>query len=133
AAAAARIFAADGGPGLVDGAAALVGVEEAADLAEMHIGLAAHGIGLVAVHLGEFAARGLEAQPEVIGQPLHITLLERDQGIGAAIARTLRTVIGRHDLPASNHATDPTTSTNARIHHAGPEPWRRHDAPTGRE
>src|SRR5438128_1136054 len=88
AAAATGIIAADGGPGGVDGAAALVGVEEAADLAEMPVGLAPHGIGLLAVHLGELRARRLEAEAEMVGQPLHVALLQRDKGIGAAIART---------------------------------------------
>src|ERR1043165_3012107 len=69
AAAAARIFAADGGASAVNRAAALGGVEEAADLAEMPVGLAAHGIGLFAIHLGEFLARCLESQAEMIGQP----------------------------------------------------------------
>jgi len=75
AAAAARIFPADGGPRLIDGAAALFGIEEAADLAEMGVGLAAHGIGLVAIDLGKFLARGLEAQPEMAGKPLEAMAL----------------------------------------------------------
>ena len=36
----------------------------------MLVGLAPHGIGLVAIHLGEFLARLLKAQPEMVGQPL---------------------------------------------------------------
>src|SRR5258706_15453855 len=92
----ARIFAADGGAGGVYRAAALIGVEEPADLAEMGVSLAPHGIGLFAVHLGELLARRLEAEAEMVGQPLHIALLERDQGIGAAIARAFRTIIGDH-------------------------------------
>ena len=90
---AAGIFAADGRPGRIDGAAARLGIEEAADAAIMLIRLAAHGIGLVAIHLGEFLARFLEAQPEMVGQALHIFLDEGDDRIGAAIARTFGTIV----------------------------------------
>ena len=90
------ILPADGGAGGIDRAAPLIGIEEAANLAEMVVGLAAHGIGLVAVDLGELLSRGFKVQAEVIGQPLHITLLERDQRIGTAIARTFRTIVRDH-------------------------------------
>src|ERR1700761_6259657 len=103
AAATARIFAADGGARFIYGAAALLGVEEAADFPEMLVGLAAHGIGLFGIDLSELLARGRKGQAEIVRQPLHIALLERDQGIGTAIARTLCTIIGRHVPPASNH------------------------------
>src|SRR5471032_2106902 len=99
AAAAARIVPADGGAGFVDGAASLLDIEEAAGLAEMRVSLAPHGIGLFAIHLGELRGRGLKAQAEMIGQPLHVALLQGDQGVGTAIARTLRTIIGNHAYP----------------------------------
>ena len=95
---AAGILAADGGARRVDGAAALFGIEEAADAAEMLIVLAAHGIGLVALDLGEFGARFLEGKAEMIGQPLDVALLEADHGVGAAIARALRTIVDGHDV-----------------------------------
>ena len=96
AATAARIVAADPWPRIIYGAAPLLGIEEAADLPKMGIGLSPHGIGLFAINFGKLLAGNLEAQAEMIGQPLYITLLERDQGIGAAIARTFRTIVGRH-------------------------------------
>src|SRR5689334_12966922 len=86
AAATAGIFTADGGAGSVNRAAALGGVKETADLAEMLVRLAPHGIRLLAIHFGEFLARRLETEAEMVGQPLHIAFLEGDQGIGAAIA-----------------------------------------------
>ena len=81
-----RIRAADFRPRLIDGAAALVGVEKAANAAEMLIGLAAHGIGLVPVHFGKFDAGGLKAQPEMLGKALHIAAVQGDYGIGTAIS-----------------------------------------------
>jgi hypothetical protein len=57
-----------------------------------------------AIHLGEFLAGGFEAEAEMLGQPLHVTLVERDQGIGAAIARTLRTIIKAHGVPPESPA-----------------------------
>ena len=70
AAAAAGILAAYGGPGSIDGAATLVGIEELADLAEMLVGLAAHGIFRFFIHLGELLARRFKGQLEVLGQTL---------------------------------------------------------------
>src|SRR5471032_2511117 len=90
---AAGIFAADGGAGGIDGAAARLGVKEAADAAIMLIRLAPHGIGLVAIHLGEFAPRLFKAQPEMIGQALHVFLVEGDDGIGTTITGTFRTIV----------------------------------------
>jgi len=79
AATAAGIFAADGGAGAINGAGALFDIEEAARLAEMRIGLAPHGIGLLAVHFGELLAGRFEAQAKMIGQALYVAFLERDQ------------------------------------------------------
>ena len=92
---AAGIFAANGRPRGVNRAAPRLGVEEAADAAEMLIRLAPHRIGLVGLDLGEFLARVFERQAEMVGQPLDIALLERNDGIGAAIARTFRAIIDR--------------------------------------
>ena len=99
AAAAAGILAAYGGPGSIDGAATLVGIEELADLAEMLVGLAAHGIFRFFIHLGELLARRFKGQLEVLGQTLDVALVERDQGIRAAIARALRAIIESHEIP----------------------------------
>ena len=90
---AAGIFAADGGAGFIDGATPGLGVEEAANAAIMLIRLAPHGIGLVAVHFGKFLPRVFEAEAEMLGQPGHIFLDERDDGIGTAVTRTLRAII----------------------------------------
>jgi hypothetical protein len=59
----------------------------------MGVGLAPHGICLVAVALGEFAARSRKVEVEVICQPLHITLRQRNDGIGATIAWALRAIV----------------------------------------
>ena len=96
AATAAGIFAADGGTGSVNGAGAFLGIEEAADFPEMGVGLAPHGIGFLAIHLGEFLAGRFKAKAEMIRQTLHVAFLKRDQGIGTAIARTFRTIIRYH-------------------------------------
>ena len=90
---AARIFTADGGAGGVYGAASLLGIKEAADAAVMLIFLAPHGIGLVAIHLGEFPAGVLEPQAEMVSQALHVFLGQGDHGIRAAITRAFRTII----------------------------------------
>ncbi len=90
---AAGIFAADGGAGFIDGAAPGLGIEEAADAAIMLIRLAPHGIGFVAIHLGEFLARFLEAQAEMFSQPGHVFLGEGDDGIGATVTRAFRTIV----------------------------------------
>src|SRR5262249_40054977 len=81
------------GPGRIHRAAPLLGVEEAADAAEVLILLAAHRV-LVAPTLDrELLLRLLEAQVEVLRQPLHVALGERDQRIRAAVAGTFAAVI----------------------------------------
>jgi hypothetical protein len=60
--------------------------------------LAAHGVRLVAFHLGEFLAGFLEAKAKMAGETLNVTLLEGNHGIGTAIARTFRTIIDGHDF-----------------------------------
>src|SRR5262249_33073205 len=80
--------------GLVDCAAALLGVEEPADAPEVLVLLAAHGI-LVTIALDRELGLGLvEAQIEVFGQPLHITLGEGDKRVGAAIPGALLAIEG---------------------------------------
>ena len=78
---------------LVDRAASLVGIEEAADLAEMHIRLAAHGILLVAILFGELSSGCLKAQSEVSGEATDIAFGQRNDGIGTAIAWTFRAIV----------------------------------------
>src|SRR5260221_14409311 len=93
AAASAREVAAQRGARLVHAAAALLGVEEAADTAKQLVGLAPHGI-LVAPALDrELDLRLREGQVEMPRQPLHIALVERDERVGAAVAGTLLAVI----------------------------------------
>src|SRR6476469_3954409 len=95
AAAAAGIAAAHGWARLVDRAAALVGVEERADAAEMLVGLAANGI-LAAVPLDRELGLGLlEGEVEMLGKPLHVPLVEGDQRVGAAVTGALFAVIHR--------------------------------------
>ena len=93
AAAVAGIAAAGGGAGRIDGAAPFLGVEEPAHPAEVLVLLAAHGI-LVAPALDRELRLGLvEGEVEVLGKPFHIPLGQRDQRIGAAVARTFRAVV----------------------------------------
>src|SRR5580658_1716553 len=94
----AGIGAADLRPRRVDRAAPQFGVEEATDLAEMLVRLAPHGELLVAVDLGELLARLREAETEMLGQPRHVALVERDDRIGTAIAGALRAIVS-HDPP----------------------------------
>mgnify|MGYP003343487195 CR=1 FL=1 len=96
AAAPTRIFAAGLGPRRVDGAAAFLGVEEAADAPEDRIGLAAHGVFLVAIHFGELLARGLEAEAEMLGQPFDVGFGERNERIGTAIAGAFEAIVLGH-------------------------------------
>src|SRR6185437_2720891 len=98
----ARIEPANGGPRLVDRALALLGIEEPADAAEMGIGLAAHEIFVAPLHCGELLARLGEAEAEMLGQALHVTLVELDQGIGTAISRALQTIVLSHANNALN-------------------------------
>src|SRR5262245_18576243 len=93
AAAAAGEAAAEGGARVVAGAAALLGVEEAADAAEDLARLAAHGV-LAAPALDRELGLGVsEGDPEVLGEPLHIALVEGDQRIGAAVAGAFLAVV----------------------------------------
>ena len=75
------IIAADRRPCLIDGAAALFGVEEAADAAEMVVGLAAHleFAAVLFVAVGDELGFGFaEGQLEVFGKPLEIAPCHRD-------------------------------------------------------
>ena len=99
-----RIFAANRRSSLVDGAAALHGIEEVAGFAEMYVGFAAHGVRLIAVYFGKFLARLLKTQSEMIGQPLHVMLLERDHRVGTAVARNISQSAG---MPRSSRLKSP--------------------------
>src|SRR5262249_5746593 len=93
AAAAAREASAQRRPRRIDRAAALVGIEETAHAAEDMVFLPAHGIlGTPALHR-ELRPSLAKREPEMFGQPLHVALGESDQGIGAAVARTLLAVV----------------------------------------
>src|SRR5664279_1689244 len=66
----------------VDRAAPFVGIEEAANLAEMLVGLAAHRILFAAVDLGELLSSRGKAELKMICQPLNVALGQRDDWIG---------------------------------------------------
>src|SRR5262249_30748602 len=93
AAARAGIAAAGGGPRLVDRAATLLGIEEAANPAEVHVLLAAHGILMTPALAGELGSGHLEAKGKVLGQPLDVALGQGNQGVGAAVAGALLAVV----------------------------------------
>ena len=101
AAATARIAAADGRSGLIDRAAAFLGVEEAADLAEDRIGLLPHHVLATPDRLGELAARRTERQAMMLGQPLHVPFVERNEGVGAAVSGALAAIIHEVRIPLS--------------------------------
>jgi hypothetical protein len=96
AAAGAWIFAAGGGAGVINRAAAFFGVEELADAAEVFVALAAHdrfvAVGFARVSLG----RGFYRHLEVLGEALHVALIERDDRIRAAVARAVQTIVLGH-------------------------------------
>jgi len=79
----------------VDGAAALFCVEEAADAAKELVLLPAHRIFRADFDLRELLAGLFEGQIEMLGEAFDITLGQLDEGIGTAIAGTLRTIV--HD------------------------------------
>jgi len=95
AATAAGVFAADGGTRCIDGAAARVGVEEAADAPEYLVILAAHRVFRAGLDLRELLSGLLKAQIEMLGQPFDVALGQLDQGIGTTIAGALRAIV--HD------------------------------------
>src|SRR5262245_3947030 len=100
---------------LVDRAAALLGVEEAAHAPEDLVRLAPHGV-LAAPALDRELGLGLaEGDPKVLGQPFHIALVERDQRIGAAIAGTFLAVVhGETPHTSGRIAIPQPVSTNSR-------------------
>lgn len=77
-AAAAGITTAYRGSGLIDGAAPLFGIEELANPAEVLIGLPPHRILLTIAGGGILLLRLRKADTEMLCQPLHIPLLQRD-------------------------------------------------------
>jgi hypothetical protein len=90
------IFAAGGGAGVINRAAAFFGVEELADAAEVFVALAAHD-GFVAVGFARVAlGRGFDRHLEVLGEALHVALIERDDRIRAAVARAVQTIVLGH-------------------------------------
>jgi hypothetical protein len=92
----AGIFAAGGGAGMINGAAAFFGVEELADAAEVFVALAAHD-GFVAVSFARVAfGCGFNRHLEVLGEALHVTPVERDDRIRAAVARAVQTIVLGH-------------------------------------
>lgn len=93
---AAGVFAANLRPGMINGAATLLGIEETADLPEMNVLLAPHRIFLFGIALREFRAGLGKAETEMFGQPFHISLGQRNQRIRTAVTGTFRTIIHRH-------------------------------------
>jgi hypothetical protein len=82
-------------PGLVDCASALFRVEEATDPAKNRILLAPHRILPPVLLLGESAPGVLQGKTMMLSESLHIALIERDQRIGAAVARAFAAIILR--------------------------------------
>ncbi len=95
AAAAARKAPAQAGAGLIHRAAALLGIEEAADAAEDLVRLAPHGVLGPPPFGGELAARLLEREVEVLGEPLHVTLGQPDERIRAAVSGAFLAIVHR--------------------------------------
>src|SRR4028119_1110765 len=88
-----RILVADAGPRLVDRAAARVLVDEHADRAVDLVLLMAQHL-LAFLHFREAAARGLDVDGEMPGQPGQILVLDDDPLVAAAVRRTLQAVVG---------------------------------------
>src|SRR5262245_52664667 len=78
---------------MIDGATALLGVEEPADMAEVLVLLAPHGVFAPVRLLGERAPRLLEAHAMMARQPLDVPFVERDQRVRATIPGALATVV----------------------------------------
>ena len=93
ASAAARIGAAGRGTRRVDGAAPLVGIEEAADAAEVFVILAPHRILMPMGFFGEALPGVVERQAEMLCQASDVALRQRDYGIGAAVTGAVEAVV----------------------------------------
>src|SRR5437764_11217532 len=121
-----RIAAAGERPRLIDGAVALLRVEELADAAKMRIGLAAHGHLFVFARHGVFLFRFADAEAEIVRKPLHVALVQRNDGIGTAIARTLGAIVGlAHRLTLAHRITQKRIRAFSIEWHAGMhEPFR---------
>lgn len=84
---------ADRGSRVIDGAAALLGVEKSADPSEVGVFLAAHRV-LAAVSLGRERFSGLfKRHVEMATQSLNVTLVECNEGIGAAVTGAFQAVV----------------------------------------
>ena len=90
------IVAAGGGAGFIDRAAPRLGVKKLADAAEVFVGLAPHQKFVAVANAGEALFRGREAELVVLGEALDVTLVERDDGVRAAIAGAIEAVVMRH-------------------------------------
>ena len=85
--------AADPRARFIDGAAAGLGVEEAADAAEMRILLSPHDATIAIFRGGEAALSFLIGHSEMAGDPGEIETRDHDHRIGAAIARAFEAII----------------------------------------
>jgi predicted ATP-dependent serine protease len=85
--------AAYGGTRRVDGAAALLGIEEAADLAVQLVLLAPHGVLAAMLLLGKRPLGIIEGEIVMAGQPLDIPLIQGDERVGTAVTGTFPAVI----------------------------------------
>ena len=86
-------YTAGGGSRMIDGAAALLGIKEPADLAVNLVLLPAHDA-LVAVGFPEeFLLGPGERHVEVLGDAFGITVLHFNYGVGAAVARTFHAIV----------------------------------------
>jgi hypothetical protein len=91
-----REYTTDFGARLINGTAPNFSVEELADPSEMFIVLPLHDPFMTMVFAREFLFGFLERNIEMRGQPFDIFLLEDDNWIRAAVARTVQAVIGGH-------------------------------------
>jgi len=88
-----RIAAAGRRPRVVDRTVPLLDIKELADMAEMRIGLAPHRV-LLVLAPDRVALLGLaKTEAEILGEALHIALVELDDRIGAAIAGAFRAIV----------------------------------------
>jgi hypothetical protein len=87
-------ISADLRPCFIDRAAPRFGIEEAADRAEMLVGLVAQNARAVLVApFGELLLRLGELQAEMPAKPLQVLIGDRNMRVGAAIGRAFQAVV----------------------------------------
>ena len=81
----ARVVAAVGGSRLINCAAAFFGIEELADAAEVRVLLAPHDVLAPVSRAREFFLRLLKRHVVMLGETLHVRLVQRNQRVRTAI------------------------------------------------